>query len=264
MLQHLIIAPTAGICNRMRVIASARRLCRRHGARCSLVWSWGDFHDYFSPLSDVTVQHFGASWLSYWMGRWSPLNGSNRAVNVARQRLWIHTCYTFHGCDEPPIGLADLREDLPTLNNRLMARVDEFANHHFGNVVGLHIRRTDHALARASSPDRLFRDEATRLLDAGKQIFLATDNATTETLLRRHCGQRLITHPKQKNLAQRWPRPRFNAPACEDDLLDLFLLARTEYVLGSVGSSFSAVAMLLNGSPQCRMLSTKASLRAAA
>lgn len=264
MLQHLIVAPAAGMCNRLRAIASARRLCRRLGVRCSIVWDWGNFHRYFAPLPDATVYHFGSSWLSHWMRRTAGLEAHNRAVDVTRKTLRIYTFYTFHGSDEPPIGLADLREYLPALNDRLATRVHDFANSHFGDVVGMHIRRTDHNPSRTSSPDSLFLGAATRLLDAGKRIFLATDNAETENLLRRHCGERLITFPKQNNLAQRWPRSRFNAQACEDDLLDLFLLARTEYVLGSFYSSFSAVAMLLNGSPHCRTLSVEPSPQAAA
>ena len=263
MLQHLIIASGSGMCNRLRAIASARRLCRRFGARCSIVWDWGDFHRYFAPLPDATVYHFGASWLCRWM-HCTALDCRDGAVDVRRRTLRIHTCRSIYGHDEPPTCLARLRAYLPTLSERLAAHVEQFAGRHFGNVVGMHIRRTDHAPSRNRSPDSLFLAAATRLLDEGKQIFLATDNAETESLLRRHCGERLMMYPKQNELAQRWPRLGFHAQASEDDLVDLFLLARTEYVLGSYYSSFSRTAMVLNGSPRCLTLTVDSPSQAAA
>ncbi len=45
MLEHLVVYPRSGLCNRTRAIASAKRLCSRTGARC--VWDWGDYRTFF-------------------------------------------------------------------------------------------------------------------------------------------------------------------------------------------------------------------------
>ena len=41
-LQHLVVEPYNGLCNRIRVIAAAKRLAALSGARCTVVWDWLD------------------------------------------------------------------------------------------------------------------------------------------------------------------------------------------------------------------------------
>ncbi|MDX1948306.1 MAG: hypothetical protein SFU86_23145 [Pirellulaceae bacterium] len=253
MLRRLVLASGSGLCNRLRAIASARRLCARVGARCHIVWNWGQFHRFFAPLPDATLCPWGvgaASWLLERFGQ----RCKDQRIDMSRRSAWVFTGQIIYGHDEPPVSLAALRDWLPRPSDRVARRADEFAGQHFGNVVGMHIRRTDHGPAKTKSPDELFLETAARLLDEGKRIFLATDNVETEQLLRRFCGERLITFPKAHPLVARWPRSSFDPQACEDDLLDLLLLARTEYVVGSFFSSFSNTAMVLNGSPKCRTL----------
>jgi hypothetical protein len=72
-------------------------------------------------------------------------------------------------------------------------------------------------------------------------------------LIKDQFGDAIIIYPKRQALEQRWPR-RFNRIAAEDDLIDLFLLSRTEYILGSYWSSFSGVAIAMNGSDRCKIL----------
>jgi len=50
----------------------------------------------------------------------------------------------------------------------------------------------------------------------------------------------------------------FDPVVAEDDLLDLFLLALTEYVLGSYWSSFSDIATAMNGSTRPKILKLRA------
>src|SRR5262245_14328154 len=66
-LEHLILYPKGGLCNRMRAIASARRLCSRAGARCTIAWDWGDYRAVFEddtewvpydPLRDTIPNGF--------------------------------------------------------------------------------------------------------------------------------------------------------------------------------------------------------------
>ena len=200
------------------------------------------------------MYQWGAKWIINWIKRSGP-EFREQVLDVSRPTVKIQTGQFFGGNDEQQIRMSELRPYLPTLSAPLAARVDEFAARHFGGVVGLHIRRTDNHWSESGSPDELFLAAARRLLDEGQRIFLATDNAVTAELLRRFCGERLIMYPKQTEVAQRWPRLEFEPRACEDDLIDLFLLARTEYVLGSYHSSFTGTAIMLNGSPRSRVLS---------
>jgi hypothetical protein len=136
----------------------------------------------------------------------------------------------------------------------LTSIVDAYANEKLNRAVGFHIRRTDNKVSIRNSPDHLFVAEAERVIDEGRQVFLATDNTVTEAMMIRRFGGRILVFPRRKVLAQRWPRPDFDLAALDDDLCDLLLLARTEYVIGSHYSSYSGLAIALNGSPLCRKL----------
>jgi len=253
MLEHLIVAPCEGLCNRMRAIGSARRLCRRLGARCSILWNWDEFTRFFAPLSDADVVRIGSLCESR---RDSFRNGDGveRVLDVRVPTVKLRTCHLFWGHDEPPLKLWQLRDYFPKLSAPLAAVVDRFAaEHHLKRAVGLHIRRTDNHRAIARSPDELFLARARAIVAAGMQIFLATDNSHTEEQLRGEFGDAVFTYPKRNTLPVRWPR-RFDPIALEDDLIDLFLLARTQYVLGSSGSSYSSVAIVMNGSPRSEKL----------
>jgi hypothetical protein len=253
MLEHLILSPLGGLCNRLRAIASARRLCRRTGAKCSVIWNWGDFGRFFVPLADADVVRFPPLCAPR-SRRMNDTERSERAVDVRLRTAKIRSGVVFWGSDETRIGMSGVADCLPHLHPRLAERVAAFTAERLAGAVGFHMRRTDHSAATANSPDTLFLAEAEEVVAEGRPIFLATDNLATEAMMVGRFGRRVITYPRRKVLVQRWPRPQFDATALEDDLLDLFLLARTEYVVGCKGSSFSGVAMALNGSPLCKKL----------
>jgi hypothetical protein len=252
-LRHLILIPTGGLCNRMRAIASAARLCRVVDSRCSVLWDWGDFWRFFAPMpglaihkslsAEVDVETLHEPWHV----------DQCRTVDVGASAVALRSGYVFWGNHESPITLAEVMPHAPTLHPRLMRRVDRFSRERLRNTVGFHLRRTDNETACQNSPDSLFIGKAREVIGRGKKIFLATDNAATEQKFRKLFGKSVLTCPKRAAMVRRWPRP-FDPVATEDDLLDLFLLARTEYVVGSYWSSFSSMAIALNGSPGCRIL----------
>ena len=52
MLEHLILYPRDGLCNRMRAIGSAKRISSCTGARCTIAWAWGDYRSVFDDDTD--------------------------------------------------------------------------------------------------------------------------------------------------------------------------------------------------------------------
>ncbi len=248
-LQHLILVPTGGLCNRLRAIASARRLVRSLGLRGYVGWNWGHFEDYFEPIPELEfvakspfkaekIVHHQPQRIDPSPHRWADVNVSS---------LELHSGYIFYGSHEiPDQNYAALRENLPVLNKRLREAVDDFHARHLKNAVGFHIRRTDNTLSCSGSPDRLFIGHARRIKSQGKKVFLATDNTKTEQMMKNLFGDMIVTYPKRAPLPQRWPRT-FDLLATEDDVMDLFLLAKTEYVIGSVRSSYTQLAIVMNG-----------------
>jgi hypothetical protein len=261
MLEHLILVPHGGLCNRLRAIASARRVCAAAGARCSVVWEWGAPDALFEPVPDVawlprlpadTAGHLRLRHLLLHEGG-SPTN--RRVPTRGPAGVVLSSHHVFSAEEEAsPIEEKDLRDWFPRPSASVQQRVEAFARSAFiGPVVAMHIRRTDNRTALTRSPDQLFDAEAQRIIAGGARIFLATDNRMTERRMLQRFGDRIIVYPKSPRLSRRWPRA-FDARETVDDLIDLLLLAACQYVVGCAGSSYSRQAVIRNGSSQCKIL----------
>jgi hypothetical protein len=255
-LKKLVLVPNSGLCNRLRAIASARRLCRQFQAHCIIVWKGGNFYNFFSPAPDfeiVRVRPFKVQQREIHLPQ---EQNPCRAVDVNVASVLLNSGYLFWGSHESRITIKDVAPFLPSVHPRLMNSVEAFFCTHLENAVGFHIRRADSRKSTEGSPDCMFDQCARELIDQGKKIFLATDNMVTEQRMKEIFKDKIIVYPKRGHMEHRWPR-NFNKDATEDDLIDLLLLAKTEFVIGSYWSSFSGIAIALNGSPRCKILSAK-------
>lgn len=248
-LSHLVLYPDGGICNRLRAIASARRLCKLLKARCSVVWNWGNFNDYFVKPGDLEIKKPNCDQSEVQICHF-PMNlNGNRTVDVSVKSVDLISGYVFWGSHEEEVKLGDIKQYLPLLAPRLLARVKTFSRNNFKNTVGFHMRRTDNTKCIENSPDDLFIQKGHQVVSGGGTIFLATDNIATEFKMKRIFGDSIVTYPRRQVLNERWPR-EFDPTAMEDDLMDLFLLVEAQYIIGSYWSSYSGLAILLNGSKQ--------------
>jgi hypothetical protein len=247
----------------MRAIASGRRICAAHNARLTAWWEWGSPLQLFAAGQGIewaTSEPTGArGYVEIKHRRWSEGGDRhNRKVPTWPATVLVRSQFAFCGEDEDPIGERDLGPFQLEPAAAVRIRVEEFVRSEFRGrrVVGIHIRRTDNATARDLSPDELFRSEARAVLATGAAIFLATDNAKSEAMIR-DLGRpgEIITYPKRSRLAERWPRPTVPPSAdTVDDFTDLLLLAACDHVIGSAGSSFSRQAIVRNGSERCRLV----------
>jgi hypothetical protein len=265
LLEHLILRPKAGLGNRLQAICSARRLSLKYGFKLTLCWDWGDFHRLFQPVP-------GMDWIPS-----IPPEGETSYRNIALQLLppeiahrgqrvpmtgyrWIvlHAahmfCATEEEADDPNI-MPEFHRLLPWPTELIARRIAEFKQENFGRIIGMHIRRGDLRLANKESPDALFIAEAERLVDDNYDIFLATDNAETEQMMRQRFGGRIVSYPKNATIKKRWPRKAFSYEETRDDLIDLQLLAGCERIIGSYGSSYTRIAACYLGQlDKCKIL----------
>jgi hypothetical protein len=261
-LRHLVLVPQGGLCNRQRAIAAAYRICTLNNARCTVVWDWGDYSWIYepSPVSDwiprltpqIRSQYHHIKHLLAQRGG----SAANRRIPVTTHpKILLFSHYVFNALEEAaPIGLKHFKDWLPKPASIILEKTHAFSKAHFQSTVGMHIRRTDHGPAKKASPDALFVAEAEKILAAGQTIFLATDNERTARMMKHRFASAILIYPKNPELRQRWPRKKTRQEDVFEDMIDLYLLAACEYVLGSAGSSFSEIAMLLNGSVKCRKL----------
>jgi hypothetical protein len=258
-LNHLVLVPRSGLANRMRAIAAARRLCQLAGAHCTIVWDWGDYAALFEPDPDIEVisripPELASKYLAIRSNgretdqRCVPLDGPAGIILAA-----AHCCGAT--TDAKSLNEFDLLPWMPQPSQAVRERVRLFRAKTFdsGGIVGMHMRRTDNEAARVLSCDWLFDRMARAIIAKGDLIYLAADNQTTETMMLARFPGHILHFPKNPAQARRWPRA-FDLEETIADYADLLLLASCDHVLGSSDSSYSMLAMALNGSPDCRTL----------
>ncbi|PDV97783.1 hypothetical protein A9Q02_22440 [Candidatus Chloroploca asiatica] len=146
-----------------------------------------------------------------------------------------------------------LQEMQPT--KELQARVEAFQDDSFrSRMIGVHLRRGDmHLLYPASAANTLAAMAAVDTYLAQEPeagILLCTDDGA----IHQRTGRPLPSEGVQaKFLARYGERVVFTIPrsldrrdpaAIQDALVDLWLLRQTDYVVGTIGSSFSGMAVL--------------------
>jgi Protein of unknown function (DUF1647) len=264
-LEHLIAEPRGGLCNRLRVVAAAKRVCMINHIRCTILWKWGDY--------DALLQADPAmDWIAEVP---SPIEQSYTRIrhlmakeggSAKERRVWLTkdtgiiltSWFAFNAFEEPkPIKQTDLGPWLPKPSELILNKVRDFKQTYFNHTIGMHMRRTDKTQAIIEAPDELYFQEAAKLIDSGRTIFLATDNRETEKMMCDKYGDKIIVYPKNPKLVRRWPRKGFNFAETVDDLVDLFLLASCEFVIGARASTYSVFASMYNGSPECQLFKLK-------
>src|SRR5262245_209201 len=170
MLEHLVVVPRSGLCNRLRAIASAERIASRSGARCTIVWDWGEYDALFdddtewvpyAPPMDWERQQIVPGY--HHIRHLHPGEGGtywNRRVPVTTYPgVVVGSGYPFYAAEErlPRDLLGAVMEWLPRPHPEITARVAAFQQAHLPpETVGVHIRRTDHKGAIDRSPDAAY------------------------------------------------------------------------------------------------------------
>lgn len=251
----LMIEPLGGLCNRMRALDSALALATNLGHDLAVRWYRDPslncrFNDLFvlpDGISEISDRN-GAGFVAQRLQRpsekmWSKIRG--RYVNDAeivhlksqgyafsllgRHRLiYVSTCQRFMFEDvsyQAFVPVAPLRAQIAAITAE------------FSNVVGVHIRRSDHTKAIAHSPTTLFIKHMQKEIDADEAVrfFVATDSTREEALLRQHFPGRILTNGKSSV-------DRNNPRSIQDALVDLYCLAACRKLIGSYWSSFSETA----------------------
>lgn len=256
----ITVMPEGGLCNRMRVIASAWLVAQAAGQPMQVFWyRTPDFNARFDTLFDTAGLPF----------RVTERRAMNRLVlALAHTRaLWVRLAGTVVlGVHDTEPGRFDLAATLARLrgrdllirsNSRLAFHRDMFEifkpvgeaarqvaamRERLARSVGVHVRRTDNTKAREVSTlarfVALMRDEQSRAPDT--EFFVATDEPAVLQGLRQDFGDRIWEHPKRAYA-------RDDPAALADALVDLYGLAGCRKLIGSYWSSFTDTAAELRG-----------------
>jgi hypothetical protein len=122
-------------------------------------------------------------------------------------------------------------------------RIDDIADALPRPVLGVHVRRGDHAEAIRKSPVEAFVREIRLRLDLGQAeaVYLASDSDEVKRNLARRFGRRIVVQDASTD--------RSTAAGIESAVVDLWTLSRCDAVLGSGGSTFSETAAWMGSVP---------------
>lgn len=219
-MEPLVVVPTKGLCNRLRVVFSYLMQATSEGRPLVVIWKPsaecnGFFLDYFKPLPNTRF-----------------------LTRNTRPRLPVaYEGYEWHPSFSPYESF--IYEDLcltAAMERRVRALVSRLGGE--DRFISLHIRRTDHTTLATThgmlTPIEVF----TRFIDSHptKKAYLATDNHETQAMFLRHYGpRRLLTCaiiPVSDALRK---------TSLEDAVVDIFVASNAAYFMGSGYSSFTSL-----------------------
>ena len=254
----VIIQPSGGLCNRMRVINSSLELAKRKGCKLLVLWYCADelnapFENLFQPVKEFQVINFKSlkdlRKLYYQLTARTRISNAdienNRTNGVLNQDFfdaiklpaYIFTWEHFYPSDEYFQLFKPAQE--------LQKRIDEATKDFTKDMVSVHIRRTDQVTSIAHSKTENFIALMEKEIQANPEVkfFLATDDKDEEALLRKTFPGRIISN---ENRTLR----RDSLDGMYDALLDLYCLSACKKIIGSYCSSFTDTAAAISGIPK--------------
>lgn len=254
----LIIQPSGGLCNRIRVINSGWRLARERQERLLILWNCNSelncpFHALFQPITEFKITNIHSvadpRKLFYQKTARNYLTNedilSHRTpdgsltpsyVQSLQGNTYIFTWESFYPCEDYHL----FRPIAP-----LQSRIDKITSSFGPSCIGVHIRRTDNqpAIGKSSTDAFLTAMRLELSQNPDTQFYLATDSPEEESLLR-------TTFPGHILSNQDRCLRRDTKEGIEDALLDLYCLASTQKIIGSYFSSFTDIAADMHKIPK--------------
>lgn len=262
---RLIVIPTSGLANRLRVFATAMKLARETNKKLLIYWQANkylnaEFEQLFEFPGNVKISTPPLRYL-VWL-RLNSIAGIKKAVsqnllklfrfdfifldnmaelvwhnklNIKKEvaqgkNVFMCTCQELNYFD-----LEDYKVFIP--KKELLGEIEKISNRFSTHTIGIHIRATDNAQAKENSPFSVFlkRIEDEILTDPDVTFFLSTDDEEYEKeLIGKFGSEKIMVHKKVFG--------RDSAQGIKDAVIDLFCLSKTSKIYGSYFSSFSYVA----------------------
>lgn len=248
--------PCGGMCNRLMTIASAAKIASSKGIKTTVYWNnnidlSSGFYDLFKSIDypnfeiveNKKIMYKSPSRYNYYIPRiiqqivffrrrfYHPQWEHYQVLDsISSKEILVESFYK--------IGDQVSLKDLFVPTDDIQKKIDSIVSD-FSNVVGLHIRRTDHVNAIKKSTDELFIENIEKEIEKNHKVkfYVASDDQSVINKLRTLYGDRII-HPELE-------LSRTTLNGMKDAVLDLFCLSSTKYIIGSCNSSYSTFAAQL-------------------
>ena len=238
----IVVHPTQGLCNKLRVVFSYYQKALENNEELVVIWDIteqcnGYFLDYFEPIENITFV----------------LNNDEGYQVDYRGYKWCKD-YSPYAADHDK-DIYQLLTPLPHLKKAIEERITQLEERY----IAVHVRRTDHAVLAKRNKRYTADSEFHRFLNANDSynLYLATDNYTTQ-------DQYLQRYPERiQSLKLAGWGPRFSLrksilkpllnffnpiqdshkalrkTSLEDAINDLYVCIHADKFMGSGYSSFS-------------------------
>lgn len=268
----IILIPTSGLANRIRIMAVAINLARNSEKKIIVYWDkniglHAHFDDLFELPPGITVKKIPFPykiWLKMrqysskllgvdtWYIRlfkydfvfldnmaeqvWH--NKLNLQVEVDKAtKVLICSCQEFNY-----FNLEDYRLFMPKAI--LRESIDRVCHNFTHNTIGVHIRATDNEVSKQFSPFNIFMLQIEKEISQHPHVtfFLSTDEPEYQEKLVKKFGEDIILYHEKvfgRNVTS----------GIQDAVIDLFCLSKTSKIYGSYYSSFSEVAGRIGNIP---------------
>lgn len=254
----ICIAPYGGLCNRLRVVASAFQYCIDKCRNTRVFWMWErscniKFHQLFYPIeSNALFEVVDSNRLDMQWNRrfnfhlppilrkvegitdlgvlpYSWLGNGEAGFIPAKGNIYLTAAHYYYRCKTP---LNAIFKPLPEVEDAVERVKQGFST----NTVGVHIRRTDNVDAIKTSPLEFFYEEMGNAIEQDSSInfFLATDDKDIKYDMKRRYGERILTYDAELS--------RGSNNGMKDALIELLCLSNTKRIVGSFNSSYNEFA----------------------
>jgi hypothetical protein len=269
--KSITLVPYGGLANRIYAISSAIDLCRDNNMKLNVVWFKdkglaAKFCDLFvlSPphllnnvfVCDAKWYHylldrprkrnlwltlpfqfifFGAGFYFYWKKHLHTTFDNWLQTCSQKKTLYVSVCSPIY----PKYQSIKLFQPVRNVTMKLNESLKSITPH----TVGVHIRRTDHAISIRESPIELFVEKIKKCMDSNPQatFYVASDSADEITKLKEIFGDKIVTQNKIVR--------RDTKDGIVHAVVELYTLAATQKIFGSSNSTFSALAADINKIP---------------
>ena len=240
----IYVEPRAGLCNRMRVMASAYNLAKEYNTTMTVLWRVSEglncsYYDLFchDPLVSVieTKHKFSIKFLVKALkARRCFFNikeeDGEKVESLVRNKknVYVNTVFDFYD-----VKHYEMFVPIPEIEKRIADICQSYASY----TIGIHIRRTDNIMAIEHSPLSVFLEFIDKEIEKNSDVrfYLATDSQEVEKEIV-SCYKEYIILNENRTLGRNLQK------GIEDALIDLGCLSRCDLIAGSYYSSFSETA----------------------
>lgn len=251
----LSIIPYAGLGNRMRVIASGIYIGKKLKLPTKIYWNKTNncnahFNELFCDMTIPNVSLYENKSLTNSIGEKRNLyipkilqkikydqciynfnkNWDGDIFSEIKDQSNILLCSCHSMCTHYPLA------EIFTPVNDILLEINNIVGKYRGNIIGIHIRRTDNTQSITQSKDECFIQGLNQEIKSNPDIhfYLATDDSSVKKHFINLYGSRIITSDNEIS--------RNTTEGMRSAVKDLYCLSRTNKIIGSAYSSYSEIA----------------------